>query len=197
MGVEIIWFLSAGIPLLNHKKKSSLSCRQMDVGWIFQCFVRESLPNAAILTSLLTSLYTLTSSHLSSHLSYNLTSLNVTNKKSPRFQLISPRMMIWGSSASGQVGLLAKSWTQGARMSNISQMSCASAPPLHSPAATSSSEFHVTSFNYVLSMKPWILHLFGKTAWKHVFWFQFKETDCIIFSWEGCFWEVGKIMWEM
>ena len=41
-------------------------------------------------------------------------------------------MMIWGSSAcSGQVGLLAKSWTQGARMSNISQMSCASAPPMH------------------------------------------------------------------
>ena len=53
----------------------------MEVGWIFQCFVRESLPNAAILTSLLTSLYTITSSHLSSHLSYNLTSLNVTNKK--------------------------------------------------------------------------------------------------------------------
>ena len=55
----------------------------MDVGWIFQCFVRESLPNAAILTSLLTSLHTLTFSHLSSHLSYTLTSLNVTNKKVP------------------------------------------------------------------------------------------------------------------
>ena len=165
----------------------------MDVGWIFQCFVRESLPNAAILTSLLTSLYTLTSSHLS----YNLTSLNVTNKKVLDSNSFRHEWWFGDQVALAKLASLQKAghkvpgWAISAKWAAHQRHHCIT------PAATSSSEFHVTSFNYVLSMKPWILHLFGKTAWKHVFWFQFKETDCIIFSWEGCFWEVGKIMWEM